>query len=640
LSTLSTSFFEHQERAKRNTTVLVVLMALGVLGMALAIYVLLVYVGPLLGLHSQADGPSFAWFQPRLLLTALIGVALTVVVASSSRVLTLRGGGAQIAEMLGGRLVSGNPRDVLEKRLVNVVEEMAIASGVPVPQVFVLEGEVGINAFAAGFALEDAAIAVTRGSLEKLTRDELQGVIAHEFSHVLNGDMRLNIHLMGIVFGIVCIGLLGRLMLRAGSGARYSSRRDRGGAAAAFFLIGLGVLVIGLIGELFGKLIKAAVSRQREFLADASAVQFTRNPLGIAGALKKIGGYDAGATIAASHAEEASHFFFGDIHLRRLFSGGLLATHPPLAERVRRIDPSFRGEFPAVGPGVAEPDESPARGFASGAGAAPRGSAAPGQVAARAASADAVDPSHGRALLAELPAALRGAASHAFSAGPLVYAMLLSDQANIAQRQYDVIRTEASPELLTETLRLSPAIAGLGRRERLVLVELLAPALRELSREQRAAFSSTVKGLVAADDAVSIFEYVVGQTLSERMDEAQPAARARTRFHSLRAVADELSHLLSLLAHAGAADAEGAERAFAAAAQRLPEVQLRLLPQSERLLSGLGGALQSLRALSPRLSAQVVDACAHAVQADRRVTEDEVTLLHAVCGALGVPMPV
>ena len=240
----------------------------------------------------------------------------------------------------------------------------------------------------------------------------------------------------------------------------------------------------------------------------------------------------------------------------------------------------------------------------------------------------------------ELPQALRAASTSPFSAGALVYALLLADEPSVAQRQYGLIEREAGAQLLSETLRLHAGVAGLRRRDRLSLVELIAPALRQLSREQRAVFSRTVQALIDADSAVSIFEYVVGHVLRERMSDTHDAvARARVRHHSLRKVESELRLLVSLLAHAGATDAAGAGLALAAARARLPGIEFELLPQSERLLSGLSGALVELRALSPNLCAQVVDACAHAVLADRRVTEDEATLLRAICGGLGCPLP-
>jgi Zn-dependent protease with chaperone function len=627
-----TRFFEHQDRARRTTRVLLILMALGVISMAGIVYLML--------LAALGFGHGSLGFRPGLLASSVLGTAALVTLASGSRVLMLRGGGRQVAEMLGGRLVSGSPQGGLEKRLLNVVEEMAIASGVPVPQVFVLESESGINAFAAGLSIGDAVIAVTRGSLEKLTRQELQGVIAHEFSHVLNGDMRLNIRLMGIVFGIVCIGLLGRLLMRFGGSRRVSFGGERSANnRVPLFLIGLSVLMVGSVGEFFGKLIKAAVSRQREFLADASAVQFTRDASGIAGALKKIGGFSQGARVGTQRAAEASHFFFANIDYSA-FAIGLFATHPPLLERVRRIEPSFSGQYPAVGAQIAEPvaDALAASYVAAAAPTRPLARPDPAAVSARVGEPDEQSLQCGRRLLEAIPAELQSAVRVPFSACAAVFALLLSEVPELLATQRELIAKRSGAALLRETDKLGPSLAALPRRERLPLAQLLAPALRELSAVQRATFLETVRGLIDADARVSIFECVLSETLADRLSE-RPRHRTGVRHRSLRAVRAELALLLSLLAHAGDFDGQGALPAFRAAAARLSFAELELLPASPLLVSGLPEALSELRALMPALSEQVVDACAHAVLADERVADDEITLLRAICAALDCPLP-
>lgn len=627
------SFFEHQDRARRSTRLLVFLMGLGVVGIGAALHGVLVLMAFMTG------GPGFA--QRAASLDVFVGTvtatALVVGAASTIRALTLQGGGARIAEMLGGRLVSNAPRDVLERRLVNVVEEMAIASGVPVPQVFVLDHERSINAFAAGFTLDDAAIAVTRGTLEALTRDELQGVIAHEFSHILNGDMRLNLHLMGVVFGIVCIGLLGRFLMRSArsSGSIFSRRNNN---RAMFAVCGFFVFLVGLVGELFGKLIKAAVSRQREFLADASAVQFTRNPAGIAGALKKIGGLSAGSVISGARAEEASHLFFGDIH-RSFLSFRIFATHPPLEERIRRIEPTFQGEFPRVLPGViAEPEDRPYVPLVPR--KAPAIEAKPKALVEHLGQASNEAVAYGQRLLGELPKELRDAAHSPFSACAIVYALLIADEPEVRRLQAKAVAELSSPALWAEALAKLSLVRSVDRRHRLPLVELLAPALRELSEPQRVAFARTVQALSEADRKICVFEYVLGDTLKRWLDpQKSPRARGHASFRSLRAVRGELELLLSLIVHAGAPDEAARQHAFAQGTARIRELGLTLLPANNRLLSALSPALGKLSQLLPQLRGEVVEACAAAVMADGHVSDDQATLLAAVCGALACPMP-
>jgi Zn-dependent protease with chaperone function len=355
-----TSFFEHQAQARRATQLLIVLMTLCVSLTGVAIYMLTLVVLKSLWAHDHTlVGFRDGWYHPDLFALCTLGTFLFVGTASAVRIWSLRRGGRAVAELTGGRGVAPEPADPLERRLLNVVEEMAIASRVPIPPTFVIDEEDGINAFAAGFTVDDAVIVVTRGCLEKLTRSELQGVVAHEFSHILNGDMRLNMRLMGVVFGLICIALLGRALLELGSlrsVKRYSDdkRENENSLSSALSAVGLSLWLLGSVGELLGQLVKAAVSRQREFLADASAVQFTRDPQGLVGALLKIGGWKAGSQVSGRGATEASHFFFGEPRKRR-WSWDPLATHPPLRQRIARWQHGFLGDYPSVGPGIAEP---------------------------------------------------------------------------------------------------------------------------------------------------------------------------------------------------------------------------------------------------------------------------------------------
>ena len=324
-------FFERQDKARRNTKLLVFYFTVAVLLLIVAVYVAVALIFTGVELKNSSGDTTFNWAQPELFFGTALGTLAVISLGSVFKTMALSRGGRAVAELLDGRLVNPNSTDIHERKLLNVVEEMAIASGVPVPQVYVMDDEAGINAFAAGHSASDAAISVTRGCMTMLTRDELQGVIAHEFSHLLNGDMRLNLRLMGLIFGILCLTVIGRILVQTR------------GKKNPLPLLGLALIIIGWIGVLFGRLIQAAVSRQREFLADAAAVQFTRNPGGLAGALKKIGGLGAGSQLQAAHAEEASHFFFAN-GLKSSFFG--FATHPPLEERIRALDPAFDGKFP------------------------------------------------------------------------------------------------------------------------------------------------------------------------------------------------------------------------------------------------------------------------------------------------------
>ena len=619
------NFFEHQADAQRRTRWLLLGLLVAIAGMGSLLFALLWLLGSIVFGRAMASLATDPGWAEHLFIACLLGTASVVLLASAVRTASLRSGGESIAHMLGGRLVSGAARDALERRLLNVVEEMAIAAGAPVPRVFVLDAEAGINAFAAGWQLHDATIAVTRGCLDKLNRSELQGVIGHEFSHILRGDMRLNLRLTGALFGILFITIVGRHSLRAGNLSR------RHGAPLA--VLGVGLMGIGGLGLLCAKLIKAAVGRQREYLADASAIQYTRDASSIAGALKKIGGYTTGSLIGSANAEEASHFFFADAQIHR-FSAALFATHPPLLERIQRIEPEFRGPVPKL----AEPSTSSATAVDAEPmplTAPPRSVPPPAALVMRLAGAPTTNALRASASwIDKIASPLREATRSAFSASALIHAMVLSETEAVRSAQRQVIANTSGTRTLAEVDRLWVRLKDLPNSDRLSLAELASPALQALVAPQRATFTRTLDRLIEADAAISLFEYVLADLLRAQ---AKPAlARSGRR---LGHVVREVELVISLLAHAGDLDGQSAAGAFGRAAVRLPAISITLLPASARQLSGLGPALAALRALRPSDGAQLVDACAHAVLADQRATDAELTLLRAICLALGTPLP-
>ncbi len=657
------NFFEHQDRARRNTGWLLFLFFFAVVALGIG-----VYLATLLGLqlsHVEFSGTQvgfqthrgythgdaarevrpFRLWRPDIFAGCFAGTLLVIFIASLGRTSALRSGGTAVAEMLGGRLVPPGTSDPRERRLRNVVEEMAIASSVPVPQVFVLDEEPGINAFAAGHTPGDAAVVVTRGTLERLNRDELQGVVGHEFSHILNGDMRLNVRLMGVLFGILVIGIIGRGMIRIMPGSRRSVRGGRGGGAAlAFIVAGALIALIGYAGLLCARLIKAAVSRQREFLADAASVQFTRNPNGIAGALKKIGGHALGSAVGAPRAEEASHFFFHTALSYNLL-GGLFATHPPLAERIRRVDPSFDGNFPEVPivdveEALVDAETAAVAGFA----ASPVASLAldPSAVIQQVGHPRPEHTDYAVALLRELPDALRQATTSSFTSCALIYGLLLSDVPETRDRQAAMIREHSGEDLLRETWRLAAALGDMDARWRLPVAKLAQPVLRQMTADQRARFSKTIGELIAADQQVSLFEFALTRTLLRHLTPDRAAATPRVSIRSLDAVLGEAGLLLSCLAHSGSRDEpENAGRAFAAGVARFGAAAqgLALLPAERCPLSEVEQAVERLRATSPRLRETILDACAHCVLSDYEVTPEEADLLRVVADALDCPLP-
>ncbi len=638
-------FFRHQDRARTLSSWLLVLFGIAVAAMIVTIYLVLAAAAGAFAVHTGADASRIGWWNPGLLLQVAIGTLAVIGIASLVRTSSLRAGGGAVAEMLGGRLVVLGTDDLRERRLLNVVEEMAIASSVPMPEVYVLDHEPGINAFAAGHSLNDSAVVVTKGTLERLDREELQGVVAHEFSHILHGDMRINIRLMGVLFGILVIAMVGRMILRVRYISRGSRRGQGQGGVAAVMLLGLALLIVGYIGLFFGRLIKAAVSRQREFLADASAVQFTRNPGGIGGALKKIGGFTDGSLVQARAAEEASHFFFSEAVHYSMFQS-LFRTHPDLAERIRRVDPSFRGEYPAVPAAPVDVADYPegvaqALGFASPA-AECTVQAVPAEVMQSIGDPLPGHRAYASELLENLPDELHGALGDPMSASSLIFALLLDTDPGIASRQVGHIETEAGPELLRETKRLEGSIRQLDPRMRLPLAQLAFPALRRQTPRQMGRFRRTCELLVAEDAELSVFEYAVHRTLLDRLTRPAHKAGGAGGQRRLGPLLGECRTLLSCLAWFGHADEDEARRVFDAGYTRLDShgwEKGRLLARDGSTLTALDGALSRLRNLCPSVRRQILEAAAHTVLLDGAVTLEEAELLRVVADILDCPLP-
>jgi Zn-dependent protease with chaperone function len=644
------NFFQHQEKARQNTTLLVFLFGVAVAGIIVAAYAAIALTWLLLMQHGrQPYMPAGAdLWEPRLFAAVFCAVLLIVGFGTIAKIVQLRSGGRAVAESVGGRIIDANLASGQERKALNVVEEMAIASGIPVPPVYILE-EQGINAFAAGYTPQDAVVAVTRGSVERLTRDELQGVMGHEFSHIFNGDMRLNIDLVGVLNGILVIGLIGWFVFRTilRSGSRRSSRRGKGGGGAVLLLLllGLALMVIGYVGTFFGNLIKAAVSRQREFLADASAVQFTRNPSGIAGALKKIGGFIGGSRIEHEGAAALSHMFFCEAEASWL--DVLLATHPSLERRIRRIDPEWDGKFVASRPLEAEA-VPPRAGLAITAEAAAAGLRAPAVAAARAGVADSVGRlskphlDHAAVLIEQLPESVKAAAREPFAAGVLVYAMLIDEEAEPRARQMAYLREGPWPGAAAETERLLADVRGMDDRHRLPAIDLAMPAMRRLSQSQYVEFRDTVESLVRADNRIKLFEWMVQKlVLANLAPQYSGAGRPRVQYYGLGQLGPQCSLLLSTLAYMGQRDPAAAQAAFEAGARCLGKFasSLRMVEAEACKFGTLEAALDELKQVAPRLKQQLVEACSATVLADGRVTVQEAELLRGILAILGCPMP-
>jgi Zn-dependent protease with chaperone function len=588
------NFFEHQEAARRNTRVLVLLYALAVAAVVAAVTAVL--AGAWLYTRGAQEAQTV---PPELLWGGALGTLALILLVTLVQSLRLGGSGEVVAKMAGAQPLPAETTDPLERRLLNVVEEMAIAAGSRVPKVYVMRDEAAINAFAAGTEVSNSVVAVTRGTLETLNRDELQGVVGHEFSHILHGDMRLNLRMMGVLAGIVFIGAIGEFALR-GAG-RTGGRRE---GAAAVFAAGLALFIIGYTGLFFARLIKAAVARQREFLADASAVQYTRNPDGIAGALDQIRASTRGTRIGNRYAEDMSHMYFGESVKLRLQS--LFATHPPLDERIRRVHPGFTPtqyrERRAAVAAAQESDEGRRRKAAEG------------------------------LLEVAVIASQAGAARvGALDAGTVARAQRLID--NLPEPLRDALhRPEGAKAAVLGLLQPGSDVARLDAKLHLPLVDLALPALKQMDEPARKAFLVEVEAAIRADQRVSLREFVLLSLLRHQLAPPAPVAEGRR----LEALRDEAVLLLSLIAHAGRAESAAA---FRAGAGQIGLREAQLVARESITPEAADAALDRLRGLAPLAKALLVKAMFAAANADGDLQLAEVELLRLAGAVLECPLP-
>ena len=596
------------------------------------------------GIVAAVDVAVYLVAGPQALVAATLLTLALIGLSSLFRIAALRGGGGEsVALQMGGTPVAEDTTDFNLRRLRNVVEEIAIASGVPVPRIFVLEHEAGINAFAAGYAPADAVIAVTRGALDRLNRDELQGVIAHEFSHVLNGDMRLNIRLIGVLFGIMVLAIIGRKVLLFGG----RGRDNRG--AAAILMAALVAIVIGYVGLFFGRMIKAGVSRTRESLADASAVQFTRQTHGLVGALKKIGGLDEGSRLAdRGQAEEVSHMLFGD----GLGLAGLFATHPPLVKRIQALEPGFRAEQLEqlrarwrVAPPVGAEEDLQLGLVESGTGVLPAAAAevtvTPPMVAAQVASPASDDYRRADAISARIPDELRMLAAGRDTVMPLLLGLLLGDDARLRDNQAVEIGARLGSAVAEAAVQCHAGpLEGLHPILRLPLAALAFPVLRLRPRPELATFLDTVHAVVHADGEVSLFEYCLGKLLQVQVvDSLEPGRHAGFGRRKLPQAGSEIATLLCVVARSGHADPQQAQRAYLAGIARvLPRAHLPYL-ERDGGVRALDGVWEALDALDPLARQALVEGITATIAHDDRVTVAESELLRTICGVLRCPLP-
>ncbi len=625
------NFFEAQERARKSSRLLVWWFALAVLGVILVMYVLAT-----VALHYGAGytdsnnlttyTPALSWWNLELFLVIAGVVGTVIVIGSVSKTSQLSAGGKVVAESLGGRPIEQNTRDHYERRLLNVVEEMSIASGVPIPEVWIMDEEPGINAFAAGTDPANAVIGVTRGTLERLDRAELQGVVAHEFSHILNGDMKLNMRLMGWIFGLVMLSMLGRVIFQSVRHFRGSRDSKAGGLILALILAGLAVWLVGSVGVLFARMIQAAISRQREFLADASAVQFTRLPDGIAGALKKIGGFSEHGRIMAPAATEARHMFFAGSSLN-----SVMATHPPLDQRIKAIDPHWNGQMLEAQILDSDQEFNGTMGFA-------------GQVEQIAASDrpeifgnDARMDSHvGESIRSGLALEQDGQEFSKDQAKYLLLGLLIAANQEGFQLAGNILRARGFDELnVGSVIGWCEKMAQKSSIEKLAMVDLSLVWLRRMDAQEAGDFVSLTQELIEADGQVEMFEFMLQQVIRRHVEIGTGMVPVPSiKFRKLAEIEIEVMNLLSAFGRVS-----GGEGVLGKAFLEYREHTGREPYQTEVGLGHVAEALSKMDASTPLVKQQILRLCSLVVMDDGKVDDSEMELLRATAEAMGAPIP-
>ena len=635
------NFFESQDTAKRNTGKLFLLFSLAVLSLVVVTNLLVMVAFGLLGEEgSSISSMSSLQFDWQIFLMVGVIVTLIVLIGSLYKIGALSGGGARIAEMMNGRLLLAGSEDLGERRVLNVVEEMAIASGTPVPPVYLME-EAGVNAFAAGYSPSDAVIGVTRGTIDTLSRDQLQGVIAHEFSHILHGDMRINIRLIGVLHGIMVLGIIGYHLLRGG----VHSRRSKGSGGIVF--LGLGLMVVGFAGTFFGNLIKAAVSRQREFLADASAVQFTRNPNGIAGALMQIANHAKRSYLNNPNSAEISHALFEEAKVSPL--SRLYATHPSLEKRLAAILPAWDGSLDLIRKTIPEPEADKAietelskrqkmTAILTGA----TGVLVTDAVISQVGNPNANHLKYANDIRKQIPPVFLDAAHEPSSARAVIYYLVLTRTDSTRQLQMALLEDGADVGVYQELQTLVAGDSkgqGIEPQHRLPLVEIVIASLRQLSNNQYELFRNNFSELIALDKEIKLREWTLQKIVFHHLDSVFSKQKShKLGKKDLKNCQTSISLLLSILAHSNRQKGISTDQAFGCGALKL-DMDLQIVPIASIDFEALNEALAELILLKPLQKPALLKAFAACVTADQEVEPIEAELMRAIAATIDCPMP-
>lgn len=641
-------FFSHQEKARRYTRVLIAYYLIALIFIVTAVNVVVYYFFIFLEFYPYTPQN---WFTEGVVYYLSMGTLLLILSGSFYRWKKLKSGGHVVAEMVGASLIDSSTSDPQIRKFINVVEEMSIASGVPLPNIYVMENEQGINAFAAGYLPTEAVIVVTRGAIDSLNREELQGVVAHEYSHILNGDMQINIKLVAVLAGILMISLAGKMLTHGRSSTNrrsmHLSSSGRNSSVSALIILGFMLQLVGFIGVFFGRMIKAAVSRQREFLADAAAVQFTRNPQGIASALNKIVGASAGflnngSEIKDAHAEDMSHMCFSEA-LNMRFSK-LLATHPPLVKRIERIYPGFLSRVKArqMTENIRETNQ---QAFDSSdvlqsvsmlTSVSPMTSpVTPKEVVSTVGLIDQAHIDYAQVVHESFSENLLKATYQKATAKAVVWALIVArmkkEDMAAANSCLGVEAAEAVGLYLSE-------IKQLKKSQQLPLFDLLLPGLKLMSKKEKVDFIEITEVLIKCDKRYSLFEFVLLSLLQQHLS-STAAENKKIKYYSFKPLSEDLQLIFSVMAQSSGVSIAERESVYQKVAKGFFIQDYKLLQMKVISVTKIQKSMQKLSLLSPLLKRNVLEACADIVMGDGKIKTAEAELLRAISESLGCPMP-
>lgn len=615
-------FFGHQEKAKTKTFWLFLLFILGLITLS----VITTYAINRILLFTLEKK-----YHPVSLAQVLVPFVAIIFLVTLYKYYTLRGGGKAVAVSLGGRLIDKKAANYKEKQLLNIIEEMAIAASLPVPPVYILDNELNINAFAAGFTINDAVIGVTSGTLLYLTRDELQAVIGHEFSHILNGDMRLSLRFTSLLYGFLYLTQIAKLLLRIISESRASEISDKrvaGFIFAAFFICCL-LVVAGWLGQLWARIMQAAINRQREFLADASSVQFTRHGPALASALKKIGGNAGGSTLEVDSARIYNHLFFGQSDTN------LFATHPSLEERIKRIEPRWNGKYitPIIDQeALKEITQNPTQGIYK--------KALVGSMlinAAINANKEAIPYVKPVTLLntkvteeKQALAKLEEICQEPMDACYFIFALLLDKDPTISIKQLAIIKKNQLVIDYQQTLAIVPI------NQHLDFIEKAIPTLKQLSEKQYKDFQKIMMHFINADSVISLFEWLIYQLIIHQVGAQYNKNLAKpAKYTQIKQVKQPIQTLLSAVAWLSSSD-ETIKRAFGLGANIMGLYTIHL--EEKQNIANLTTSLKELQNANEAIKKKFLKGVARAIELDKLTSPEEVMFLHTLSLCLDCPV--